>query len=148
LLTLPSFSARLVLGLSTWLLVASPAGAKPAPNGYTGKYTNGFDRYPNVSLVIEQTGTRVHGVVTIIGDSSNTRIESAEFNGRIAGGIVHFPWTDNYENAGNATFRTAGKGFVLDSRFTRMANDGRYFEGRFALTRVSSVVGRDDLPHL
>jgi hypothetical protein len=130
---------------TTLLLVPLLTGAAhPAP--FTGKFTNGFDRYPNVSLTLLQTGSRVRGTVTILGDSSGTRVVTSEFEGRINRGVAYFNWTDSYENAGSATFRPDGKAWRLGSRITRPANDGRYFEGVFKLTRVSTRVSEDDLP--
>jgi hypothetical protein len=120
--------------------------ADARPEAFTGKYTNGFDRYPNVTVTLLQHGTRVRGVISIVGDSSASRVVTADIDGRIVRGVLSFAWQDSFENAGRATFRPDAKGWLLGSRITRPANDGRYFEGTFKLTRVSTQVGEADLP--
>lgn len=134
------------------LTLALALGLQPAADArqeaFTGKYTNGFDRYPNVSVTLLQTGSHVRGVLSILGDSSASRVVTADIDGQVARGVLSFAWQDNFGNAGRATFRPAAKAWLLGSKITRPADDGRYFEGSFKLTRVSTHVSAADLPAL
>jgi hypothetical protein len=135
-----------MLVLTTALALGLQQAADARQEPFTGKYTNGFDRYPNVSVTLLQAGSHVRGVLTIVGDSSASRVVTADIDGRIARGVLSFAWQDNFGNAGRATFRPGSNAWLLGSRITRPANDGRYFEGSFKLTRVSTHVGEADLP--
>jgi hypothetical protein len=134
------------LVLSALIALGFQLAADARPESFTGKYTNGFDRYPNVSVTLLQHGQRVRGVISIVGDSSASRVVTADIDGRIVHGVLSFAWHDSFENEGRATFRPDARAWVLGSRITRPANDGRYFEGTFKLTRVSTHVGEADLP--
>ncbi|MDB5101843.1 MAG: hypothetical protein JWM80_6264 [Cyanobacteria bacterium RYN_339] len=135
-----------MLALSAMLALCIQLAADARDQPFTGKFTNGFDRYPNVSLTLLQQGTRVRGMISIVGDSAASRVVTADIDGRIVHGVLSFAWQDSFENAGRATFRPDAKSWLLGSRITRPANDGRYFEGSFKLTRVSTHVTEADLP--
>ena len=63
-----------MLVLTTALALGLQQAADARQEPFTGKYTNGFDRYPNVSVTLLQAGSHVRGVLTIVGDSSASRV--------------------------------------------------------------------------
>ena len=66
-----------MLVLTTALALGLQPAADARQEAFTGKYTNGFDRYPNVSVTLLQAGTHVRGMLAIVGDSSASRVVTA-----------------------------------------------------------------------
>lgn len=118
-----------------------------APSPYTGKYESGWEAVPTVELLVKQEGARLRASATLVLDHRGTRVLTADMEGRVASRGAHFTWQDSSGNTGVATlWSTADGRWMLLSRITKPTNEGRWFEGTYALTKTASSLMPNEEP--